>query len=273
MFQTRKLKPDRSIGGWIVPLIMIALFGMSLLILGYHKGMYVLSILIWAHAVYSLYVFFRTRNIEHLALCTFQIFLGWIAFQLPSYAGSSRIESSNQLIAAALGFVCFGVLILFLLATRRLKWRGSEVFEMAAELVDETGNGYTARPRPIGRVEFSRQELLTFSRFCTRNLIAVAYLSPQQVVLVPVRMGQEYSYLFRAGGAHSESTWISFDFEGDVAVHISQKDYLNFQQPLAFDKLCESLGHLYIEFAELHRRGEGVRIIDRMNALRMSILE
>jgi hypothetical protein len=56
-------------------------------------------------------------------------------------------------------------------------------------------------------------------------------------------------------------------------VHISQKDYLNYREPLAFDKLCESLGRLFIEFAEQHRNGEGVRIIDRMNALQMNILE
>jgi hypothetical protein len=272
MFQTRKLKPDRSIGGWIVPLIMIALFGVSLLILGYRRGMYTLSILIWVYAVYSLYVFLRTKNLEHLALCAFQIFLGWISYQLPSYAGTSRIESSAYITAAAIGWVFFGVLIIFLLVTRRLKWRGSEVFEMAAEPVEETGNGYTTRLRPIGRVEFTWQELLSFARFCARNLIAVAYLSPRQIVLVPVRMGQEYTYLFRVGGAHPESTWISFDFEGDVAVHISQKDYLNYLEPLAFDTLCESLGHLFIEFAELHRHGEGVRIIDRMNALQMGIL-
>jgi len=273
MFNTRKLKLDRSIGGWIVPLIMIALFGMSLIIFGYQRGMYALPILIWVYAVYSLYVFLRTKNIEHLVLCAFQVFLGWISFNLPSYVGASRIESHNEVVAAALGFVCFSALIIFLLATGRLKWRGSEVFEMAAEPVEEVGDGYTARPRPIGKVEFTRQELFAFARFCARNLIAIAYLSPRQVVLVPVRMGQEYTYLFQSGGTHPESTWISFDFEGEVAVHISQKDYLNFQEPLAFDKLCESLGHLFIEFIELHQRGEGVRIIDRMNALRMSILE
>jgi hypothetical protein len=273
MFHTRKLKPDRSIGGWIIPLIMIALFGISLLILGYRRGMYVLPILIWVYAAYSLYIFLRTRNFEHLVLCAFQVFLGWISFQLPSFAGTSRIEHSDRIISAALGLVCFLVLMIFLLATRRLKWRGSEVFELAAEPVVETGNGYTDRPRPIGKVEFTRQELLAFARYCTRNLIVVVYLSPRQVILVPVRMGQEYTYLFRVSGAYPESTWISFDFEGDVAVHISQKDYLGFQEPLAFDKLCESLGQLFIEFAELHRRGEGVRIIDRMNALQMSILE
>ncbi len=272
MLHIRKLKSDRSIGGWIVPLILLALFGLSLLVLGYRRGLYVLPILAWMYAAYSLYVFLRTRNFEHLVLCAFQIFLGWLALQLPSFVDSGRIESRSSLIAAAIGFVCFTVLILFLLATRRLKWRGSEVFELAAETVEASGNGYTARPRPIGKVEFNRQELLGFARFCTRNLIAVAYLSPRQAVLVPVRMGQEYTYLFR-GGAYPESTWISFDFDGDVAVHISQKDYLNYREPLAFDKLCESLGHLFIEFAEQHQHGEGVRIIDRMNALQMNILE
>jgi len=273
MFHTRKLKPNHAIGGWIVPLIMVALFGVSLLILGYRRGLYTLSILIWVYALYSLYIFLRTRNYDHLVLFAFQIFLGWISYQLPSYAGTRLIESREHIISAAIGFICFSVLIMFLIATRRLKWRGCEVFELVAEPVDETGNGYTARPRPMGKVEFTRQELLAFTRFCTRNLIALAYINPRQVVLMPVRMGQEYTYLFKAGGAHPESTWISFDFGGEVAVHISQKDYLNFRELLAFDKLCESLGNLFIEFAELHRRGEGVRIIDRMNALRLGILE
>jgi hypothetical protein len=273
MFFTRKQKPDRSIGGWIIPLIMAAIFGMSLLILGYRKGFYILSILIWVYALYSLFIVLRTRNIEHLALCVFQIFLGWLSLQLPSYIGTGRIESSAQRIALLIGLICFGVLISFLLVTKRLKWRGSEIFEMAAQGVEEIGNGYTARPRPIGKVEFSQQELFSFSRFCSKNLIAVTYISPRQLVLVPVRMGQEYTYLFRINGAHPESTWISFDFDGDVAVHISQKDYLNYQESLSFDKLCESLGYLFIEFVELHRRGEGIRIIDRMNALPLGILE
>lgn len=273
MFRIRKLKPDLSIGGWIVPLVMVALFGIGMLIFGYRRGLYILAILIWLYAAYSLYVFLRTGNAEHLILGLFQIFLGWISSKLPFYAGTGKIEPANFIVAAASGLVCFGALIIFMLATKRLKWRGSEIFEMAAEAVEDTGNGYTSRPRPIGRVEFSRQELLAFTRFCTKNLIAVAFIDPRQVVLVPVRMGQEYLYLLRANCVHPDSTWIAFDFDGDVAVHISQKDYLNFLEPLAFDGLCESLGRLFIEFAELHQRGEGVRIIDRMNAMRMSILE
>jgi hypothetical protein len=270
MFQTRKLKPDRSIGGWIIPLAMLAIFGVSLLILGYRRGLFVLAGLILLYALYSLYIFIRTGNMEHLVLCAYQVFLGATAILLPSYVGNNRTETPEGVLAYLIGLIFFGVLIGFLALTKRLKWRGREIFELAAESVEETGNGYTPRPRPVGRLEFSKQEILAFARFCARHLIAVVYVSPRQITFVPVKMGGEYTFMFRSGSAHQETTWISFDFDGDVSVHIAQKDYLDYSEPLSFDRLCESLGQLFIEFAGMHRRGEGVRIIDRMDALRMS---
>jgi hypothetical protein len=181
-----------------------------------------------------------------------------------------RFARKEWLIAWITGIIFFGVLIVYLAATKKIKWRGREIFELAAETVEEAGNGYTPRPRPVGKVEFSKQELLAFARFCARNLIAVIYLSPRQATFVPIKMGDEYSFLFRSTGSQQEQTWISFDFDGEASVHISQKDYLDYKEPLAFDKLCESLGQLFIEFAGMHQRGEGVRIIDRLDALRLS---
>ena len=155
MFQTGKLKPDRSIGGWIVPLSVSALFGISLLILGYRRAIFVLAGLILLYALYSLYVFLRTMNAEHLVVCAYQVFLGITALFLPSYVGTNRAEPPTGVVAYVTGLVFFGVLIVFLTVTRRLKWRGREVLELAAETVEETGNGYTPRPRPVGRVDFS----------------------------------------------------------------------------------------------------------------------
>ena len=70
-----------------------------------------------------------------------------------------------------------------------------------------------------------------------------------------------------------KSTYESLVSELKDQIQKQEVNIKNFQEALSFDKLCESLGHLFIEFAELHQRGEGVRIIDRMNALRISILE
>ena len=268
MFQTRKLKPDRSIGGFIIPIGSILIIVLSMLLFGYKAVFIVLAGLFWVAALYSLYIFARTSNSGHLVVLMFQAFAGLMAFLAPDYISDQRFLEWRY--AWILGVIPFGVLIIYLAFTKRIKWRGREIFELAAETVEETGNGYTPRPRPVGRVEFSKKEILAFARFCARYLIAAIYVSPRQVTFVPVKMGEEFSFMFKYGNTHQETTWISFDFDGDVSVHIAQKDYLDYIEPLAFDKLCESLGQLFIEFAGFHQRGEGVRVIDRMDALRMS---
>jgi hypothetical protein len=61
---------------------------------------------------------------------------------------------------------------------------------------------------------------------------------------------------------------VAFEEDGHVSVQITQRDYLNFQEDLNFDQLCQSLGDLFVEFIDLYRTKQGVRILDRMNALK-----
>ena len=271
MFHTRKLKPDRSIGGALVPLAIVLIFGLSALVFDIPVALLVFALMVWVYALYSLYVFIRTGNLGHLAVCLYQVFLGLMA-ALASLNFEDRLfPDARYGVAWITGVVVFGIIIVYLVATKKIKWRGREVFELAAESVEQVGNGYTPRPRPVGKVEFTKQEILAFARFVTRNLIAIAFVGPKGVTFVPVKMGDEFTYLLRMRGSFLDATWISFDFDGDVSVHISQKDYLDYSEALAFDKLCVSLGGLFVEIAGLHQRGEGVRIIDRMDALRLSI--
>ncbi len=269
MFHARKLKPDRSILGWVIPLSILPVFGLSAVIFGVVGGLIVLVCYFGAFGVYALYIFFRTGNREHLIVTAYTLFIAAMFFNaLLSRPDLDLREARLEWkIAYISGTIFFGVLLIYLAATKKIKWRGREIFELAAEGVDETGNGYTPRPRPVGRVEFSKQEILAFARFCARHLISIVYVSPRQVTFVPVKMSDEYARLLKLGGSYQEASWISFDFDGDVSVHITQKDYLDYLEPLAFDKLCESLGQLFIEFAEMHRRGEGVRIIDRLDTV------
>ena len=71
----------------------------------------------------------------------------------------------------------------------------------------------------------------------------------------------------------SKFSYIAFDFNGDIFVNVGKNDYLKYKDQLTFDQLCESLGQLFIEFLELFKKGEGVRIIDRMNGLQLSPFE
>jgi len=270
MFQSRKLKPDRSIGGLIIPLIIVFIFGLSALIFGFPTGLKVLAVVFWIFAVYCSYIFIRTGNTGHLVVSADQIFVGIMLFIAADYMPGRWPPRDEWKIAWIAGIIFFGVLIVYLAATKKIKWRGREVLELAAEPVEETGNGYTPRPRPVGKINISKQEILSFAHFCASHLVSVTYVSPRQVTFVPVRMGEEFTFMFRGVSSNPEVTWISFDFDGEVVVHISHKDYLDYAEPLAFDKLCESLGLLFIEFAELHQRGEGVRVIDRLDSLKMS---
>lgn len=266
----RKLKPDRNITGLLIPLCMLLIFGVSTLIFKLRGGLLVLAILIWIYALYSLLVFLRTGNIPHLIVCAYQVLLGVMAYLLRFYLGSSRVETIEFILAYLSGIIFFGALLIYFAATRKLKWRGREIFELAGESVEEIGNGYTSRPRPVGKVEYSFQQVSDFSRFAARNLIALPYFHSKNITFVPIKMGEEFGRVLGLSGDFRDATWVNFDIDGEVSVHIAQKDYLDYRQTLAFDQLCTSLGQVFIDFLDMYKRGEGVRVIDRMDDLKIA---
>lgn len=268
----RKLKPDRSISGALIPISMLIIFGVVSLIFGLTKGMSTLAIFLWLIALFYLYAFVRTGNIAQLVICADAIYFGIMVFifQKSFYANQTiRLEFG---LAYWFGLIFFAVVLVYLALTRKLKWRGREIFELAAAPVEETGNGYTSRPKPIGKVDYSPQQIQAFSRFVARNLIALPYSNSGNITLVPIKMGDEFGRLLGLSGDYFDATWINFDLNGEVSVHISQKDYLDYREPLAFDALCDSLGQVFIEFLDLFTKGEGVRVIDRLDDLKIPIM-
>lgn len=266
----RKLKPDRNITGALIPLSMLPIFGVVSLVFGIETGLLTTAVMIWAISLYFLYVFIRTRNGPHLFEFIWALYLGYMFTVLSRYIGTLDIAIEFGL-AYFTGLVFFGVGLVYLTATRKLKWRGREIFELAAERVEDTGNGYTDRPRPVGKVTYSPDQIRSFARFAARHLIALPYITSKNVTLVPVKMGEEYGRVLGLSGDYRYATWINFDIDGEVSVHIAQKDYLDYRQALAFDQLCASLGQVFIDFCEFYNKGEGVRIIDRMDDLRIPV--
>ncbi len=272
MSLVRKLKPDRSITGAVIPLSMILIFGLASLIFGLRTGLITLAVLMWAFALYYLYIFMRTGNLAQLVVCADGVYFGCMFLVLEPHFGINKVGGLEFKAAYISGIVFFGFLIVALAVTRKLKWRGREVFELAAETVEEAGNGYTSRPRPVGKVEYSLHQVRSFASFCARNLIAFPYITSKNITLVPIKMGEEFARLLGLSGDYRDATWVNFDMNGEVSVHIAQKDYLDYREPLAFDPLCASLGQLFIDFFKLYSKGEGVRVIDRMDDLKLSIL-
>ena len=267
----RKLKPDRNITGPLIPLTMILIWGISLLIWGVPTSFIIVAVLVGIYSLFCLIVFARTGNYAQLVIFLNSVFVTAVLAWFTKYFDASWVERLQFRLAYLSGLAFFGFVLLYLLLTRKLKWRGREIFELAAEAVEETGNGYTSRPRPVGKVEYSPQQMRSFARFCARHLIALPYYTSKNITLVPVKMGEEFGRVLGLSGDYRDASWVNFDVNGDVAVHIAHKDYLDYREPLAFDQLCTSLGQVFIDFFELYNKGEGVCVIDRMDDLKIGV--
>jgi len=122
--------------------------------------------------------------------------------------------------------------------------------ELAAWDVEEGPESYTERPRPAGVVDYSKYDIIDFANYLKKILVGIAYYEENRVLIVPIKQGQEWDALYNPNFNYIEKTWIAFDFDGQVSVHFSRKDYLDYKDDLAFDHLCESLGQLFVTFAD-----------------------
>jgi hypothetical protein len=154
---------------------------------------------------------------------------------------------------------------------KKLKYRGREIMELAAWDVEAGPESYTERPRPAGVVEYSKYDIIDFGNYLKKILVCYPFQEENRVVMVPIKHGAEFELLFKPDYDYLSKTWISFDFEGQVSVHISRKDYLDYKEDLAFDHLCESLGQLFITFADFYMKGNKVRILDRLNSVKIGL--
>lgn len=267
MYYSRKLKPNNYFWGLLIPFSFLLIAALIWVLVGFRPAMYTLSGLLGIYTLYSLASFLRTKNPALFVVVLFNFSEAVLAASLPSLLEGGARRQIGVIAAIVTYFLL--IVVIFLNATRRIKWRGTEIFELAGKSVGEATNGYTARPRPAGMAEFSREDLLRFSSFAIRHQIGMVYLEPRRVVIVPVVSGTEYAFILGLKDHFNSETYVAFEEDGHVSVRISQRDYLNFQQDLDFDQLCQALGDVFVEFVDLHRAGYGVRIIDRMNSLKI----
>lgn len=267
----RKLKPDLSITGALIPITMFLIFGAASLAFGLSVGFIFLAIYLWTLAFFYLYAFLRTGNLAQLVIAADDLYFGFMVFVFEANFYTDKTMKIEYLLAYMFGLLFFAIVLLYLALTRKLKWRGRELFELAAASVAENGNGYTARPKPIGKVDYSPQQVRAFARFLAKHMIALPYITSKNITLVLVKMGEEYGRLLGLSGDYYEATWVNFDADGEVSVHIAQKNYLDYRESLAFDPLCTSLGQIFIDFLDLYVRGEGVRIIDQLDDLKVPV--
>ena len=260
----RKLKPP-ILGIESVIGITVGLFALLLVfVMGFYMAFALVALITFTYVVLGLLIFIRTMNFNFLVMTLFfmsctSLFISIILF---------GIETANTItIMQSIIVILFTVWVVYLVFTRKLKWRTREILELAALPVQETSAGYTQRPLPVGRISSSKSEILEFAKFIHKNLIAIPYVENGSVVIsINSKLARQIGLLTD----YLDTTWVRFDKDGNVSVNFSRTDYLKYKDELSFDQLCNSLGNLFIEFHDQFLAGDGIRILDKINSLRLN---
>lgn len=267
MYQARKLRPDTSILGIGQPILALFIFAIVWATAGITMGMVFMAFVYLFYATISLVSMLRTGNPWYMATLVFQLTIVLFVLIAP-HVGPYPISRQSFKPLTLVVITELAVLV-YIMATGKLKWRGREVLELAARNVTAVSNGYTERPMPLRKIEYHPGELSGFAWYLKSHLIAFPIEEQDKMVLVPVKMSDEYRLPLGLSRDYSNNTRVIIDREGNLSAIISKKDYLQYREALSFDQLCASLGELFIKFFTYYQNGEEVRIMNEISRLRM----
>ncbi|HUU99752.1 MAG TPA: hypothetical protein VMW32_02205 [Bacteroidales bacterium] len=270
MYYPRNLKQDFNITGFIPAMFCLLIGALVWIFIGMKEAFLTFSLYFILYGGFSFWIFIRTNNQSYLAASCWQILFGLCMATRPKLHLLPVINTIISDLIFVLMLVS-AAWLLYLFLSKKAKWKGREVFELASVSTEPQPNGFTERPHPAGKTDYSRNELLGFARFLRRNLVAMPYFEENCVVFVPVKMDDEFNYIFNPGKFRQNRSWIAFDFQGNVTVNISKRDYVDYKEELSFDQLCENLGKIFIGFMGYYRKGEADRIIYKLNELGLGL--
>jgi hypothetical protein len=136
------------------------------------------------------------------------------------------------------------------------------LLERAAKTVNDTNDGYSARPYPSAKRQYSKDEIVTFAEYLNKKLIAVSYIDNDRVILVFSNGMFQYIPFLKPN--LQKVTYVSFDYEGNSSIYISKKDYRKYKEELTFDQLCHSFSDIVLKFFHYFCKGEYENIIEML---------
>ncbi len=254
MKQTSKLKPVRWIKANVWGIIAVAIFFTIFTLIRsisvkdtadmISGGLYI------AVTLFLLVIWFKTFHIHVIP-----ILLMNMMFAVYFFTGIQKV--------AIIVNVCLMIILIFMIIKflqHTFVYR--KILELAAKHVTDTKNGFTTRPLPAGKSEYSQGEIMGLSDFLEKNTIAIPYRDSNGIILTFPEdwLGRKYD----VHGSYLDDTRITFNNDGNVSAVISKKDYYKYRDELTFDQLCESFGQLFIEFLELYKKGDTNKILQRI---------
>lgn len=267
-----KIKDRFKLSVILPAIIVYTTFILSALLGGVNLGAFVLGVTTIILSLFVFYAYLRTNHFGSLVSTVYLAVFGSFCISIYPYIELGKRTHLTQ--TSVILFVCTLILLAWLVYlnfTRKLKWRGRELLELAAQNVNSASNSHTDRPLPTGKVDFSEEDLKNFSKFFEKNLLGLTYKEDSRIVFMPLKFKNEYFALYNPRYNYKEKTWVAISNSGNVSVNISKQDYLDYKEDLAFEQLCNSLSDIIVEFIELNKAGREVRIIDKMDSIKTNI--
>ena len=161
------------------------------------------------------------------------------------------------------------VLVLFLILAwpvlyghEKLEANTRRLFKLASIWITESSDGFTDRPFSAGKPDASNKEIMGLIRFLSGRSIGRAYHQGESIFLA-FSLGRSP---LKVNDPH-EISYVMFDKQGSMSVHISEFDYRQYKKRLTFDQLCNSLGEVFKRFLEYYKAGNDARIISELKSV------
>ena len=129
------------------------------------------------------------------------------------------------------------------------------IFKTAARTVYSATNGFTSRPYSAGHAEYTKEQIIGFTHYLSGKIIVFPFYRENGIYLT-------FSMRRSPLSIHepSEISYVYFDYEGKITVHISAKDYKRYKAELSFDQLCESMSDVFKRFLNYYINNQESRI-------------
>ncbi len=270
MSHIQKLKSGSPIKVFVPAIISLIILALSSFFLGIETGLKMLGGLILIYAIISFgFYYIKTRSNVYLISSSYLLAFGLVLLTMQTQHTGNHLLVFPPISRLFLIWMFISWIWLFyLMVTSQTRWKGNHILELAAIGVEQSNDAYTERPFPVREIDFTKDEILALAAYFRKNLIGIHYNDGDRLYFVPINNNDAMDLLFKSGFNVVEDTWIAFDPSSMVSVHISRKTYLSYRENLAFDQLCNNLGNLFIEFLDDYRKGEDVRIIDKLNTVK-----
>lgn len=270
MTHIKKLKPGSPVVVFIPAAISLGIFAFASLLLSPEIGIKLLGSIILLYAIITFGFYYqKTKCNVYLISTAYLLAFGMVLLTIQlQYVGNKSLVFPPITRFFAVWMILFWIWLFYKMVTNKTSWNGNKILELAAIGVESSDDSYTERPFPVGTFSYGQDEIAALASLLRKNLVGLDYVDGGKIYFVPMNNSEAMQLLIHPDFNVIENTWIAFDEDGKVSVHISRKKYLSFRENLEFVHLCNNLGNLFIEFLNDYRKGEEVRILDKLNAIK-----